>query len=234
MASANAFTYSMVNLNDGDIVSCDMSSNYQCPAIPTVASNDLQFTVLSSAPPVVSISVEPDNRFIQGQQVTFSSVMINGGTAPVYQWQKNNVDIPGATASAYTTTTMADGDKITLNLMSDNTCANPNTATSNGITMQDVTGVQVVSERMKDVRLYPNPNKGEFIVECDANTAITATNARYEVLNNLGQLVRQGEIEVRSGGFRHSISMSDASDGTYFVRIILGEEQLMKKFIIHR
>jgi hypothetical protein len=234
MSGATAYIYSMTNLNDGDIVSCDMSSNYHCPAIPTVASNDLQFSVISSAPPVVSITVSPDNRFIQGQEVTFSSVMINGGTAPVYQWQKNNVDIPGATASAYTTTTMTDGDKITLNLMSNNSCANPNTATSNAITMQDVTGVQVVSERMKDVRLYPNPNKGEFIVECDANTAITAGKARYEVLNNLGQVVRQGDIEIKSGGFRHSISMNEVSDGTYFVRITVGEEQLMKKFIISR
>jgi hypothetical protein len=234
MSGATAYTYSMTNLNDGDIVSCDMNSNYHCPAIPTVTSNDLTFTIQSTAPPVVSINVSPDNRFIQGQDVTFTSVMVNGGTAPAYQWQKNSVDIPGAISADYKTNVLADGDKITLNLMSNNSCANPNTATSNSITMQDVTGVQVVSERMKDVRLYPNPNKGEFIVECDANGAITANTAHYEVLNNLGQVIRQGDIEVKGGSFKHNISMNEVSDGTYFVRITVGEEQLMKKFAIHR
>jgi hypothetical protein len=64
----------------------------------------------AAAPTAPSITTEPaDQTVTAGQTATFS--VVAAGTAPLsYRWQKNGVDIPGATASSYTTpaTTLAD------------------------------------------------------------------------------------------------------------------------------
>jgi hypothetical protein len=73
------------------------------------ASDDLTVSVTSAAVPP-TITTQPANRtVIEGQTATFTVVAT--GTAPLgYQWQRDGLDIPGATSGTYTTsaTTLAD------------------------------------------------------------------------------------------------------------------------------
>ena len=91
----------------------DNGATYQCVVSNTlgsVTSNAATLTVVpvSSSPP--SITSHPSPRAVTvGQTATFSVGAT--GTGPLgYQWQKNGVNITGATLSAYTTpaTTLAD------------------------------------------------------------------------------------------------------------------------------
>ena len=75
----------------------------------SVLSNPATLTV--SSPPVTppAITTQPSNQnAIVGQTATFS-VVASGGSLS-YQWQKNGIDIPGATSASYTTppTTLLD------------------------------------------------------------------------------------------------------------------------------
>lgn len=90
-------------------VGADSGATFRCVvtnSVGTVNSNEAILTV-HVAP---SISVQPGNQSINtGQTATFS--VTASGTAPLtYQWQKNGVDIPGATSSSYTTPVEATGD----------------------------------------------------------------------------------------------------------------------------
>ena len=61
-------------------------------------SNEATLTV--NAPP--SITTQPSNQTVpQGQPATFS-VVASGSATLTYQWQRNQVNIPGATSSSYT------------------------------------------------------------------------------------------------------------------------------------
>ncbi|MEK9136592.1 MAG: immunoglobulin domain-containing protein, partial [Bacteroidota bacterium] len=63
-----------------------------------------------TAPAAPTITSQPTNQTVTAGQTATFSVTATGTPPPTYQWQKNNVDITGATATSYTTptTTLAD------------------------------------------------------------------------------------------------------------------------------
>ncbi len=69
-----------------------------------------------------------------GNTEMFTSLSVNGGTAPVYQWVVNGAVITGATSASYSYNP-GNGDVIKCILTSNATCAQPATVTSNAITM---------------------------------------------------------------------------------------------------
>lgn len=98
--------------------------------------------VNSSVTPTVSIAITSGgNPTCASQSVTYTATATNGGTAPGYQWKLNGVNIPGATASTYTPSSIANNDVFTCVLTSNSACASPSSVTSTGITMQVTTTV---------------------------------------------------------------------------------------------
>ncbi len=87
-------------------------------------------TVISLAPAVVApaITTQPASQtIIAGNSVTFTAAA--SGTAPLtYQWQKNNVNISGATSSSFTITSTVPSDAGNYTLIATNSA---NSATSN-------------------------------------------------------------------------------------------------------
>src|SRR4030095_15384523 len=59
----------------------------------------------------------------------------NGGSNPTFQWMINGVNVAGQTASTFSTSTLANGNVVSVIMTSNNPCANPTTATSNLITI---------------------------------------------------------------------------------------------------
>ena len=88
--------------------------------------------------PILSVSTSiasyPGDTICAGTTETFTASSLNGGAAPVYEWKKNSYVIPGATSSTYSYSPV-NGDVIKCILTSNATCAIPNTAVSNSITM---------------------------------------------------------------------------------------------------
>lgn len=81
--------------------------------------------------PVVTITPNQAVAICSGSSITFTSSILRGGTAPTYQWRKNGVNIPGATAPTYTTTTLINNDHISCFVTANTDCATATTATSN-------------------------------------------------------------------------------------------------------
>src|SRR5258708_22018472 len=100
----------------------------------TVTSSAATLTV-SSAAVAPTITTQPANHTVTaGQTATFT--VVAAGTAPLsYQWQKNGVNIAGATSGSYTTpaTTTADSGS-TFPVVVTNTAG---TATSSAATLAE-------------------------------------------------------------------------------------------------
>ena len=89
--------------------SADNGTSFRVIVTNPVTSITSSVAILTvNSPP--TITTQPANQSVAvGQTATFT--VVASGTAPLtYQWQKNQVNIPGATAATYTTppTTTAD------------------------------------------------------------------------------------------------------------------------------
>ena len=124
---ATLSTYSSPTLANADQVSLRMTSSVGCATGSPASSNSITMNVMPLAEPTVSISSVPN--------VTFSSVITNGGSTPAYQWYKNGMAIPGATSSTYYTASAGLGNIYSLKLTSSYVCKTVPSAMSNYITV---------------------------------------------------------------------------------------------------
>lgn len=128
----NTNAYSTTALNNGDVVTCILTSNDPCASPVTVSSNNIVMVVNPIVIPTINIVAAPVGPYCSGSNVSFTANITNGGTAPTYQWQVNGLNV-GSNSSTYSSTTLSDGDVVTCILISNDPCASPITANSNSI-----------------------------------------------------------------------------------------------------
>ncbi|MCX6271481.1 MAG: M6 family metalloprotease domain-containing protein [Bacteroidetes bacterium] len=130
---SNQSTFSSNTLQNGDMVTCQLTSSKTCVVENPVTSNAITMNVLTNSPVSVTISASPSSSTCQGQAVTFSAIIVNGGTNPAYAWKRNGVTV--STSVTYTSSNLANNDIITCLVTSNASCVTGNPALSNAVTM---------------------------------------------------------------------------------------------------
>jgi hypothetical protein len=158
----NSSTYSSTSLNNNDAVSVVMTSSLSCASPTSATSNVITMTVNPSVVPTISISGA--TTITQGQASLMSSLITNGGSNPLRQWQDSTTshtwqNIPSGNTASIIYTPAATGDKIRCWLNSNQVCAIPQTVYSNVLvfTVNAVTGINPVVVDNSIIRLYPDP-----------------------------------------------------------------------------
>lgn len=115
----NSSIYTDSGLADGDQISVEMTSDYECVTGSPATSNVITMSVSPVLP--ISVSITSNSATIcEGSSVTFTATPTNGGTNPTYQWNVNGVDV-GTNSNQYTYTPN-DGDVISCTLSSNSSC----------------------------------------------------------------------------------------------------------------
>ncbi len=130
--TTSSFTTS--SLNNGDIVTCRITSNLSCVSGNPATSNAITQLITPGAAVTVTISANPGNIICAGSNVTFTAVPNNGGATPSYQWKINGSNV-GLDSPTFSTTALSNGQVVSCELTSSLACATGNPATSNTITM---------------------------------------------------------------------------------------------------
>ncbi|MBK7589221.1 MAG: hypothetical protein IPI22_13285, partial [Bacteroidetes bacterium] len=117
--------------NNGDIVTCQLTSTAACANPTIVNSNSSNMIVFNAVTPTISI-VESANNICQGISVTYTASITNGGT-PSYQWIVNGTNV-GTNSNTYTYIPN-NVDIVACQLTSTANCAYPVNVTSNLIIM---------------------------------------------------------------------------------------------------
>jgi hypothetical protein len=88
---------------------------------------------VNSTAPSVAIVADATN-VVAGTAVTFTATPTNGGATPTYQWKVNGVNLTGENQKTFTYVPK-NGDVVTCQITSGNSCSNPATALSNSVTI---------------------------------------------------------------------------------------------------
>lgn len=130
--NSTSFTYTPV---DKDRITCKISVAGNCFKDTVAISNEISITVNAATnSPSITVAASQNN-ICAGTNISFTATAVNGGTAPIYQWQVNGVNA-GTNSSSFSSTTLQNGDKISCTLTSNQACLTNTTATSQAVTMQ--------------------------------------------------------------------------------------------------
>jgi len=139
----NNVSYTDNVLNNGDIITCLLTSSLGCLTSATANSNQVVMTIIPAVTPTITVTASANN-ICPGTLVTFNTTITSGGLSPAFQWKKNGIDV-GTNSPAYFDNSIANGDVIncvlTSNLIA--TCLTTPVVNSNNITMalQNLPGV---------------------------------------------------------------------------------------------
>ncbi|MVN75014.1 T9SS type B sorting domain-containing protein [Hymenobacter sp. HMF4947] len=132
-AVATGPTFTSSTLVTGDQVRVEVTPTVGlCSTGP--ASATVTVTRTPTPLPTLAITVQPGGPVCAGEPLTYSIANVTGaGPTPTYQWQVNGTDVAGATGPVFTSTTLRNGQTVTLRLRTTDACGQPVTAVSNGV-----------------------------------------------------------------------------------------------------
>ena len=210
------------------VVAGDNGAQFRCVvnnSYGTATSNQATLTVGTTTAP--TITTHPADQTVQaGQTATFS--VVASGTAPLsYQWQKNSVDISGATSASYTTPATAKADSGALFRCVVTNSAGSATSNAARLIVTSSTTPQITYDPVDQLVAVGQPatfrvfatGAGTLAYEWQKNgTAISgATGASYTVaaaaLSDSGALYRC-VVTNASGGVTSSSAMLKVTTGS--------------------
>lgn len=150
--------------------------------------------------------------------IAMSGYLSTTVTASTYQWYLNGSPIVGATSSTYTPT--ADGYYSVW-------AANGNCVVSSQPLQITGVGLAEFSSVFSNISIGPNPVKDELRLVFEK---IVNEEIKYEIQNNLGQIVVGSAIRSGTGNEIH-ISTQNLANGVYFLNLTQGNKQAVYKFI---
>src|SRR6266496_3541845 len=84
------------------------------------------------------------------------------------------------------------------------------------------------------LKLYPNPNKGQFVIELNVAEKVNA-NAKIQLIDMTGKTVHTENAEIRNGTLQKTITVSPAlTKGIYMVRIIANGKVYKTQLVYER
>ena len=86
-----------------------------------------------------------------------------------------------------------------------------------------------------DIRIYPNPNKGRFVLEAPLYFSPPEAEegpVTVEVMNSVGQIVYRDEFVITGSILKHTVNMEDAPEGIYWLRLLTMHRALSSKIHI--
>lgn len=222
-------TYTYVPAN-GEIISARLNSNYRCPAVNDVNSNNVAMVVKTAYLPTASITANTGLSIAKGTPVTFTLYTTNAGPKPTYQWIKNHVAVAGATTTTYTTSALANGDSITCVVWGTGECSY---YTFNSVKMRVSTGFADAGTIGTEVSIMPNPTSGLLTINGTFGNGVA--EATLEVVNMMGQRVYTGKATLQNGILDQQLQLDSAlPSGMYILNMRTDQGTRSAPFLLRR
>jgi hypothetical protein len=211
---ATTRSWSSTGLKTGDVVYCVFVGDWPCLSRPADTSNKFTINASGNVPPSVTLTATPGLSVPSGTAITFTATHVNGGNFPRYIFMKNGTTLlQDSKLSSYIGVNGKNfkaGDKISCIMISDLTCANPDSAFSAELNIGDDIKPQGINSVNKHTyNVYPNPTSSELHIE-----GLTS-GAKMQLFDVLGKVVLQAEA-VRNA---EVLNLASLSNGAYMLCI---------------
>jgi hypothetical protein len=224
VATGSSYTYIPAN---GDLVYCQLTSNYACRSADIAMSSTITMAVeVSGLTPVVNISAIPGTNITPGTSVTFTAITSGGASALSYQWLVNGIAITGATSTIYSSSTLVNGDIVTCQATNMDACKKM--ALKSVVITTGSTGIALPAT-FTALNIVPNPNKGSFVLHGSIPVSEIVT---IKINNLIGQPVYEKKTSTTTGLLNEQILMQNMPAGMYILNLNSGNKNQVLHFVV--
>ena len=180
--AANNNTFTSSSLNNNDVVSCTITAPaVDCYSSYTINSNNISISVRPLLTPTITImSNDADNILCEGQLITYTATSINGGSAPIYQWKKNGLNV-GSNFATFNLTTPSNNDEVSCIVTSNENCLATNNIESNKIKIEVVQVNPTITKNGFTLTVTPQRIGAAWQWYKDGQIIAGATNRTFNV-----------------------------------------------------
>jgi hypothetical protein len=164
-----------------------------------------------------------------GNNVTFTpTVVLNGGTAPVFAWYVNNAFVQnGAT---FNLVNAANGTTVYARMTSNATCATVPIVNSDTVVLGCIITTAVATiDGLDYCTISPNPNDGNFVIKMNLTKS---TTVQYRLVDALGKQIFITNKERLLSVVSKSFSNTTLAIGTYNLEIYFNGKRISKKIVV--
>ncbi|MBU2649969.1 MAG: T9SS type A sorting domain-containing protein, partial [Bacteroidetes bacterium] len=221
------YTPSADDISTGSVVLTISAEN----AEGDIADDEMTLSIIS-APQIPAMPEGPDyvDLFLVLTS-EYTTGTVNG--AQSYYWR---LDPPEAgSISGYQTTGSVLWNEEFLgsaevSVMAINDCGQSDYSDAFEVNVDNTVGM-FENNNKETVRVYPNPNNGNFVVELNYPAS---GKADISIYNTVGTKILEENGISFTGMYIHSIDLKDQPEGLYFLQIVSGSEKFTKKIIVNK
>jgi PKD repeat protein len=226
----NSNTYTTTELQDGDEVTCELTSTYGCAINNPAISLPVAMTV-SPYPGNLDLPFGPSYVNLYQTQTSTYTTSIDPNTVdyiwavtPEEAWTELLVDSNHLTVLWSLDFT----GQVVINVNGLNDCGEGPVSEDKIVTVDYVTGLP---EDAGDfgISIFPNPNNGSFTLKL---SSIKSMDVKLRIRNSLGENVFSDENLKLDGKYQQVIDLGNEADGIYFLILETNRQIYTEKIVI--
>ena len=161
-----------------------------------------------------------------------SASVKNNASVSSYQWLLNNENIAGATSSKLTRNNYSSNDEVSCRISGQ--CGDQPVTASVVITVSGDNVTQIKTVGSSEIRVLPNPNKGDFMLKGTLGTP-SDQEVTIEITDVLGQTIYSGKLTAKNGELNNRIQLSSSiANGMYLLNLHYGAESKVFHIVIEQ
>ena len=200
---------------------CFTAYSQTCTMQGCIDSDSVTVNLLPTVIPSVSISYTG----CPSTTLNFLATPSNGGNSPQYQWFVDNIS--AGTAQTFTLNNATNNTEVLCKLISNATCAVPQTAEVSVIVNCITTALPEI-DGLEEFTISPNPTRNQIQVYIKLNQAKTVS---YTLFHVNGNKLYEESPAYMSGTNIKTIDLSSFQAGMYFLQVSIGKEVVTSKVI---
>ncbi|OJJ15937.1 hypothetical protein BKI52_37090 [marine bacterium AO1-C] len=177
-----------------------------------VVSATLAVAVSASITPAVSLTSDANNNeVVQGTQVTFTATPSNIGTAPTYQWQIDGANIAGATNDTYVTSTLKNGETVSVIMTASEPCVTTPTASAS-------LSMKVVSPPDQPFNITGVSTSNDVVLSWE--TTGTGNESGFHILRSINDSSNFVNIKTLDAGIRTYTDIGQSPNTRLYYKVV--------------
>jgi hypothetical protein len=188
--------------------------------------------LVNPQPDAVTIAPQQAGTIIAGSELKLTARVNNGAAVQSYQWYLNRELVPGATSAVFTSSNLADNDAVACMVQGE--CGDAPVEGRYRVSVQQVSGLQIMPGANTILSVTPNPARGIFTINGSIGGS-TSEDVVIELTDVIGQIVYRSHATTDNGALKTTVNTGTSlANGMYLLSVRTATENRLFHLVIER